>query len=147
MVQFLSISFFSWISSIFVGFFNSSRFFVSSCIWLKSPRFHYSCYIIECPAISESCKTINPIPICKLLMNYSNQYSVFFFFFSDSTAHASSHSKQAANWMCVPYHNQCSLDGHNSIPVRDNVTWRLSWACSSLISNESHTKFNWTQTT
>ena len=32
MVQFLSISFFSWISSIFVGFFKSSRFFVSLCI-------------------------------------------------------------------------------------------------------------------
>ena len=31
MVQFLSISFFSWISSIFVGFFKSSRFFVSPC--------------------------------------------------------------------------------------------------------------------
>ena len=27
MVQFLSIHFFSWISSIFVGFFKSSRFF------------------------------------------------------------------------------------------------------------------------
>ena len=32
MVQFLSINFFSWISSIFVGFFKSSRFFVSPCI-------------------------------------------------------------------------------------------------------------------
>ena len=29
MVQFLSINFFSWITSIFVGFFKSSRFFVS----------------------------------------------------------------------------------------------------------------------
>ena len=32
MVQFLSINFFSWNSSIFVGFFKSSRFFVSLCI-------------------------------------------------------------------------------------------------------------------
>ena len=32
MVQFLSINFFSWISSIFVTFFKSSRFFVSLCI-------------------------------------------------------------------------------------------------------------------
>ena len=32
MVQFLSIIFFSWISSIFVGFFKSSRFYVSLCI-------------------------------------------------------------------------------------------------------------------
>ena len=31
MVQFLSINFFSWISSIFVGFFKSSLFFVSLC--------------------------------------------------------------------------------------------------------------------
>jgi hypothetical protein len=31
MVQFLSIKFFCWISSIFVGFFKSSRFFVSPC--------------------------------------------------------------------------------------------------------------------
>ena len=31
MVQFLSINFFSWISSIFVGFFKSFRFFVSPC--------------------------------------------------------------------------------------------------------------------
>ena len=35
MVQFLSIIFFSWISSIFVGFFKSSRFFVSPCISVK----------------------------------------------------------------------------------------------------------------
>ena len=33
MVQFLSINFFPWISSIFVGFFKSSRFFVSPCMW------------------------------------------------------------------------------------------------------------------
>ena len=32
MVQFLSIKFFSWISSIFVGVFKSSRLFVSLCI-------------------------------------------------------------------------------------------------------------------
>ena len=31
MVQLLSIKFFCWISSIFVGFFKSSRFFVSPC--------------------------------------------------------------------------------------------------------------------
>ena len=31
MVQFLSINFFSWIYSIFIGFFKSSRFFVSLC--------------------------------------------------------------------------------------------------------------------
>ena len=36
MVQFLSINFFSWISSIFVGFFKSSRFFVSPCTY----RYH-----------------------------------------------------------------------------------------------------------
>ena len=34
MVQFLSINFFSWISSIFVGFFKSSRFF---CVTLYYP--------------------------------------------------------------------------------------------------------------
>ena len=34
MFQFLSIIFFSWISSIFVGFFKSSRFFVSPCIFI-----------------------------------------------------------------------------------------------------------------
>ena len=36
MVQFLSINFFSWISSIFVGVFKSSRFFVSPCTKKKS---------------------------------------------------------------------------------------------------------------
>ena len=35
MVQFLSINFFSWLSSIFVGFFKSSRFFVSPCTSIK----------------------------------------------------------------------------------------------------------------
>ena len=40
MVQFLSIHFFSWISSIFVGFFKSSRFF---CVTLYFRRFHHSC--------------------------------------------------------------------------------------------------------
>ena len=46
MVQFLSIKFFSSISSIFVGFFKSSRFFVSLCtisgdgiwVWSSVPR-------------------------------------------------------------------------------------------------------------
>ena len=36
MVQFLSINFFPWISSIFVGFFKSSSFFVSPCITVRS---------------------------------------------------------------------------------------------------------------
>ena len=36
MVQFLSINFFSWISSIFVGFFKSSRFLVSLCIRIRT---------------------------------------------------------------------------------------------------------------
>jgi len=36
MVQFLSIDFFFWISSIFVGFFKSSRFFVSPCTCTSS---------------------------------------------------------------------------------------------------------------
>ena len=40
MVQFLSIIFFSWISSIFVGFFTSSRFLVSTCICISEQRFH-----------------------------------------------------------------------------------------------------------
>ena len=31
MVKFLSINFICWISSIFVGFFKSSRFFASPC--------------------------------------------------------------------------------------------------------------------
>ena len=38
MVQFLSIIFFSWISSIFVGFFKSSRFF---CVIL------YNCWLLS----------------------------------------------------------------------------------------------------
>ena len=33
MVQFLSINFFSWISSIFVGFFKSSRFFLCHSVY------------------------------------------------------------------------------------------------------------------
>jgi len=37
MVQFLSINFFSWISSIFVGFFKSSFFCVSPCITMPGP--------------------------------------------------------------------------------------------------------------
>ena len=36
MVQFLSVFFFSWISSIFVGFFKSSRFFVSPCTYVSA---------------------------------------------------------------------------------------------------------------
>ena len=40
MVQFLSINFFSWISSIFVGFFKSSHFFVSLFIYIC---LHYYC--------------------------------------------------------------------------------------------------------
>ena len=38
MVQFLSIIFFSWISSIFVGFFKSSRLFVSLCLYMYSVK-------------------------------------------------------------------------------------------------------------
>ena len=33
-IQFLPINFFSWFSSIFVGFFQSSRFFVSPCMYV-----------------------------------------------------------------------------------------------------------------
>ena len=40
MVQFLSVNFFSWISSIFVGFFKSSHFFVSSVFDKKLGGFH-----------------------------------------------------------------------------------------------------------
>ena len=47
MVQFLSINFFSWISSIFVGFFNSSRFFVSFCIIVKFQRGCTPCYAVK----------------------------------------------------------------------------------------------------
>jgi hypothetical protein len=39
MVQFLSINFFSWISSIFVGFFKSSRFFCVTFINRTTARF------------------------------------------------------------------------------------------------------------
>ena len=42
MVQFLSIKFFCWISSIFVGFFKSSRFFVSPCTSGGAPLMVYS---------------------------------------------------------------------------------------------------------
>ena len=45
MVQFLSIIFFSWISSIFVGFFKSSRFFVSPCT--KCCKTSWSCFVTE----------------------------------------------------------------------------------------------------
>ena len=54
MVQFLSIKFFSWISSIFVGFFKSSRFFVSPCsffttmtdqIFLIETEFFFCCTV------------------------------------------------------------------------------------------------------
>jgi len=34
-------------------------------------------------------------------MNYSNQYSAFISFYGDSTAHASSQSKQSANYVCT----------------------------------------------
>ena len=38
MVKFLSINIFSWISSIFVGFFKRSRFFVLTCIIVSVTR-------------------------------------------------------------------------------------------------------------
>ena len=38
MVQFLSINFFSWISSIFVGFFKSSRFFCITLYNVNEPH-------------------------------------------------------------------------------------------------------------
>jgi len=65
-------------------------------------------------------------------MNYSNQYCASMRFYSNSAARASSHSNQAANCMYEPYHTESRVDGQNSIHVRDNVTWRKSWDCSSL---------------
>ena len=50
MVQFLSINFFSWISSIFVGVFKSSRFFVSSCIYVCILSFYTTCFGIFWPS-------------------------------------------------------------------------------------------------
>ena len=48
MVQFLSINFFSWISSIFVGFFNSSRFLCHS--------------VFEMPAVSSTAQDLSNKP-------------------------------------------------------------------------------------
>ena len=45
MVQFLSINFFSWISSIFVGVLKSSRFFVSLCIRIEKQASDIFCSI------------------------------------------------------------------------------------------------------
>ena len=53
MVQFLSINFFSWISSIFVGFFKISRFFVSLCIMMDS----WGC---ECMEVVVLCTGVSP---------------------------------------------------------------------------------------
>ena len=50
MVQFLSINFFSWISSIFVGFFKSSHFFVSPCTyseWCINLRLQVNFYLLH----------------------------------------------------------------------------------------------------
>ena len=47
MVQFLSINFFSWISSIFVGFFKSSLFFFVSPVQelrMDTEAFRKGCY-------------------------------------------------------------------------------------------------------
>ena len=66
MVQFLSIIFFSWISWIFVGFFKSSRFFVSLCTWKYLPvRFQTSCLnrvsIWPASIITNSCTSADPV--------------------------------------------------------------------------------------
>ena len=65
MVQFLSINFFSWISSIFVGFFKSSRFFVSPCIKKQMSETIYEMvceskvmYGIEVRGLSEAWKEL-----------------------------------------------------------------------------------------
>jgi hypothetical protein len=63
MVQFLSINFFSWISSIFVGFFESSRFFVSLCIMSVSLGYL-------------ACKVILP-PVSCLAVPYSSHYLMY----------------------------------------------------------------------
>ena len=52
MVQFLSINFFTWISSIFVGFLKSSSFFVSLCTSIRpNPLPSSSSYSIICVLI------------------------------------------------------------------------------------------------
>ena len=64
MVQFLSINFFSWISSIFVGFFKSSRFFVSPCTKINKRKIccillviyidvAVELYILQCRMVSQ----------------------------------------------------------------------------------------------
>jgi len=58
MVQFLSINFFSWISSIFVGFFKSSHFFVSPCTSNKMQR--YAVYLFLETALHVSGSTPHP---------------------------------------------------------------------------------------
>ena len=57
MVQFLSIIFLAWISSIFVGFFKSSHFFVSPCI--RHARMHMTSFSAQsrpkrCFAVGQS---------------------------------------------------------------------------------------------
>jgi hypothetical protein len=78
MVQFLSIFFF--ISTIFVGFFKSSRFFVPPCTTVSSFYIHYifknTILIAVCAThmISISCK--NTVTIHELILWYSVLYFV-----------------------------------------------------------------------
>jgi len=67
MVQFLSIFFFSWISSIFIGFFKSSHFFVSSCIF----------------NFDENGLQVNNKPVSGITENGSKNVQFFFFISAD----------------------------------------------------------------
>ena len=63
MVQFLSINFFPWISSVFVGFFKSSCFFVSPCIYFPNGcNWVYGgecCNVLRCKATGRCLKIVN----------------------------------------------------------------------------------------
>ena len=78
MVQFLSINFFSWISSIFVGFFKSSRFFVSLCICIhNTPLFTCNIHSYKKTEHYETTTYVHKIIIRKSHFNTTIQFALW----------------------------------------------------------------------
>ena len=71
MVQFLSIKFFSWISSIFVGFFKSSRFLCHPVERNVETKWRHSWFILrDCVAV-HSATTVKRLLVNRSVVDFS----------------------------------------------------------------------------
>ena len=145
MVQFQSINFFSWISSIFVGFFKSSRFFVSPCIMGSKARCRRSSHsLLWEPCTAQQSGSESPNKISRMHSQFAlhNSAATYTLYITLSKPRNTDWS-----WYAALHHVQLSLAvyyaGHpfiNNVPcIWDDCTCTVS---TSEQEAQKHTQYS-----